>query len=71
MIGRRRHCQDTAKSVVQTSKMLEEAEQSNECARMRGAIGQARKALVEMKDHMDKRMNVMDMVEKSHARGQK
>jgi hypothetical protein len=48
--------------------MLEDAEQSNDSARMRGAIGQARKAIAEMKYHMDRRMNVMDMMKRTHGR---
>jgi hypothetical protein len=67
----RRHCQETASSVDQTMKMMEEAEQSNEPARMRDALGQARKSLAEMKNHMDMCINMMDMMEKMRSKGQK
>jgi len=50
---------------------LEDAEQSNDPARMRAALGQARKSLAEMKNHMSMCMNMMDMMEKMHGKGQK
>jgi hypothetical protein len=52
-------------------KMMEEAEQSNDPARMRDALGQARKSLAEMKNHMDMCINMMDMMEKMRSKGQK
>jgi hypothetical protein len=67
----RRHCQETAKSVDQTTKMLDDANQSNDPARMRAANEQALKALAEMKNHMDKCMNMMDMMDKMHGKGRK
>lgn len=67
----RKHCQETARSIDQTTKTLEEANQSNDPARMRAANDQARKALAEMKNHMSMCMNMMDMMEKMHGKGQK
>jgi predicted lipoprotein len=67
----RKHCQETAKSIDQTTKALEEANQSNDPARMRAANDQAMKALAEMKNHMSMCMNMMDMMEKMHGKGQK
>src|SRR5215813_3886855 len=60
MKERRRRCQETAKSVNHTTKTLEEAEQSNDPARMRAALDQARKSLSEMKNHMDMCMNMRE-----------
>ncbi len=51
--------------------MIDEAEQSNEPARMRDALGKARKSLAEMKRHMDMCMNMMDMMEKMHGKDRK
>ena len=53
------------------AKALEEANQSNDPARMRAANDQAMKALAEMKNHMSMCMNMMDMMEKMHGKGQK
>jgi len=60
----RKHCQETAKSIDQMTKMIDEAEQSNDPARAQTALGQARKSLAEMKNHMD-------MMEKMHGKGRK
>jgi len=38
---------------------------------MQDALGQARKSLAEMKNHMDLCMNMMDMIEKMHGKGGK
>jgi len=67
----RKHCQETARSIDQTMKTLEEANQSNDPAMMRAANDQARKTLTEMKNHMSMCMNMMDMMEKMHGKGQK
>src|SRR6266542_3906000 len=70
----RRHCQETAKSIDQTTKILDEAEQSNDPARRQAAINQARKSLAEMKNRMERCMNMMDMMdmmEKMRGKGQK
>jgi len=66
----RKHCRETAESVDQTAKTLEDAEQSNDSARIRAALGQARKSLADMKNHMSMCMNMMDMMEKMHGKGQ-
>jgi hypothetical protein len=67
----RKHCQETAMSIDQTTKTLEEANQSNDPSRMRAANERAQKALAEMKHHMSMCMNMMDMMEKMHGKGQK
>jgi hypothetical protein len=67
----RKHCQETTKSIDQTTKMMGEAGQSNDHARLRAALDQAQKSLAEMKNHMSMCMNMMDMMEKMHGKGQK
>jgi hypothetical protein len=67
----RRHCQEMRKSVDQTKKMLDEAERSNDPARRQAAIDQARKSLAEMKNRMSRCVEIMDMMEKMHGKGQK
>jgi hypothetical protein len=67
----RKHCQETTKSIDQTTKMMDEAGQSNAPARMRAALDQAQKELVGMKNHMSMCMSMMDMMEKTHGKGQK
>jgi predicted lipoprotein len=67
----RKHCQETASSLTQTTKTLEEANQSNDPAKMRTANDQARNTLAEMKNRMSRCMNLMDMMEKMHGKGQK
>ena len=67
----RKHCQETARSIDQTTKTLEEASPSNDPARMLAANDQARKALAEMKNHMSMCTNMMDMMEKMQGKGQK
>jgi hypothetical protein len=61
----RKHCQETTKSIDQTTG------QSNAPARMRAALDQAQKELVGMKNHMSMCMSMMDMMEKTHGKGQK
>ena len=67
----RKHCQKTAESIDQTTKMMGEAGQSNDPARLRAAFNQAQKSLAEMKNHMSMCMNMMNMMEKMHGKGQK
>jgi hypothetical protein len=38
---------------------------------MRDALGQTRKTLAEMKNHMDMCLNIMEMMEKMHGKGRK
>ena len=71
MKERRKHCRETAESVDQTAKTLEDAEQSNDLARMRDVLGLTRMSLAEMKNHMSMCMNMMNMMEKRHGEGQK
>jgi predicted lipoprotein len=67
----RKHCQETARSIDQTTKTMEEAKQSNDPAKMRAALDQGQKRLAEMKNHMSGCMNMMNMMEKMHGKGQK
>lgn len=63
--------QEAAKSLDRTKKMMEEAERSNDLARMRTVIEQARKSLAEMENQMSKCMEMMDATEKTRGEGQK
>lgn len=67
----RKHCREMAKSIDQTTKMIDEAEQSNDPARREAAIDQSRKSFTEMKNRLSRCMNMMDMMEKMHGKGQK
>jgi hypothetical protein len=58
------HHQSATKSIDQTSKMMEEAKQSNDPAKMRAALDQGQKQLSEMKEHMTMCGNMMSMMEK-------
>jgi hypothetical protein len=58
----RKHCEATTISIDQTMKMMEEARQSNDPAKMRSALESAQKPLTEMKDHMAMCMRMMDMM---------
>lgn len=61
------HHQAMTKSVDGMSKTLETGKQSNDPAKMRAAIDQAQKQLGEMKDHMAKCGNMMDMMQKMQS----
>ena len=58
------HHQAVTGSLDQTSKTLEGAKQSNDPAKMRAAIDEAQKQLADMKDHMTKCGNMMNMMQK-------
>jgi len=58
------HHQAVTKSLNQTSKTLEGAKQSNDPDKMRAAIDQAQKQLVDLKDHMTTCGNMMNMMQK-------
>ena len=58
------HHQAVTKSLDQTSKTLEGAKQSNDPDKMRAAIDEAQKQLADMKDHMTKCGNMMNMMQK-------
>jgi 23S rRNA G2445 N2-methylase RlmL len=64
-----KHHQAGMKSIDQMSKMMEGAKQSNDPAKMRTAIDQAQKQLAEMKEHMSKCGNMMNMMEKMPGMG--
>ena len=57
------------KSIDEMSKMMEGAKQSNDPGRMRTAIDQAQKQLVEMKENMSKCDKMMSMMEKMDGTG--
>jgi exonuclease VII large subunit len=63
--------QEAAKSLDRTKKTMEEAERSNDLARMRTVLEQARKSLAEMETQMSKCMEMMDATEKTRGKGQK
>ena len=60
----RAHCQATMNSTEQLMTKMDEAKQSNDPAQMRTALDEAQKPLTEMKDHMGKCMNMMNMMQK-------
>jgi hypothetical protein len=64
-----KHHQTGMKSIDQMSKMMEGAKQSNDPAKMRTAIDQTQKQLAEMKEHMSKCSNMMNMTEKMQGMG--
>lgn len=64
-----KHHQAAMKSVDQMNKMMEGAKQSNDPGKMRTAIDQAQKQLVEMKEHMSMCSNMMSMMEKMDGMG--
>ena len=63
------HHQAATKSIDQLNTTMEDAKQSNDSAKMRAAIGQAQKQLMEMKEHMTKCQNMMGMMEKMQGMG--
>ncbi len=64
------HHQAMTKSVDQMSKTLEAAKQSNDPGKMRAAIDQTQKHLLEMKEHMAMCGNMMSMMEKMPGMGE-
>ena len=63
------HHQSAMKSMDEMSKIMEDAKQSNDPAKMRAAIDQAQKQLMGMKEHMTMCKNMMDMMEKMQGMG--
>lgn len=57
------------KSIDQMNTTMEAAKQSNDPAKMRAAIDQAQKQLMEMKEHMTMGRNMMGMMEKMQGMG--
>ena len=55
------HHQAMTKSMDQMGKTLGDAQQSNDPAKMKAAIGQAQKQLASMKEHMSMCDNMMNM----------
>ncbi len=64
------HHQAMTKSVDQLNKTLEAAKQSNDPGKMRAAIDQTQKHLLEMKEHMAMCGNMMSMMEKMPGMGE-
>ena len=60
----RDHCTKASKSMDETMKMLNDAQQSNDVNKMRTAIDQTQKQMTSMKGHMDMCMNMMDMMQR-------
>lgn len=69
MKGCGEHHQAMTKSLDEASTTLEGAKQSNDPAKMRTALDQTQKQLVEMKDHMAKCGNMMNMMQKMQGMG--
>ena len=63
------HQQAAMKSIDQMNTTMEGAKQSNDPAKMRAAIDQAQKQLMEMKEHMTMCRNMMGMMEKMQGMG--
>ena len=59
MKGCMAHCQRTKTSMADMSKMMADAEKSNDPTKMRSALEQAQKTLAEMQGHMDSCMSMM------------
>jgi hypothetical protein len=58
------HHKSAMKSIDQMTKMLDDAKQSNDPAKMRSVIDRSQKQLGEMKEHMAMCGNMMSMMEK-------
>lgn len=64
-------CQKNMQSVMQTNdqatKDIETAKQSNDPAKMRGALDEAEKALKTVNDHMNTCMSMMNKMQNMHG----
>lgn len=63
----RQHCQETQQSAGRLSKVIAEAKQSNDPARMRAALEQVEKHQSKMTEHMSMCMRSMGNMEKMHG----
>lgn len=63
------HHQSAMKSMDEISKILEDAKQSNDPAKMRSALDESQKHVSEMKEHMATCGNMMSMMEKMQGMG--
>jgi hypothetical protein len=63
------HHQSAMKSMDETSKVMEDAEQSNDPAKMRSALDEGRKQLSQMKEHVAMCGKMMSMMEKMQGMG--
>jgi hypothetical protein len=59
MQGCMSHCQRTKAGMAEMSKMMMDAERSNDPAKMRSALEQAQKTLAQMQAHMDSCMSMI------------
>jgi len=57
------HCQNTSTSIDQLLARIEEAKNSNDPARLKSALEEVEKPLMEMKNHMNMCMSMMSMME--------
>src|SRR5688572_13950626 len=62
------HHQSAMKSMDEISKIMEDAKQSNDPAKMRSALDEGQKHLGEMKEHMVMCGNMMNMMEKMQGK---
>jgi hypothetical protein len=63
----RRHCQETMNYIDQMAKMMQEASQSNDPAKMRSALEQAQKPLAQMRERMNRCIDMMSMMQSMHG----
>jgi hypothetical protein len=67
MKGCREHCEQTSSSIDKMATSMKEARESNDPAKMRQALEDAREPLEEMRDHMRMCTNMMGMMQKMHG----
>lgn len=60
-------CRQTENSIDQTMKLMQDAKQSGDTAKMRAAMNQAEKNLAAMKGHMNMCMREMNMMQNMHG----
>jgi len=58
----RTHCQRSKTTMSEMSKMMADAEKSNDPAKMRSALEKSQKSLAQMQSYMDSCMSTMDMM---------
>lgn len=63
MKGCRDHCTKASTSMDGTMKMMNDARQSSDAAKMRMTIDQAQKQMTEVREHMSMCMNMMGMMQ--------
>ncbi len=59
----REHCSAAQKQMTDLTKKLDEARDSNDPTKMRAALQDAQKPMMDMKNHVDQCMHMMDMMQ--------